>query len=146
MDHTGTGPLTDGRAWATHLGGVVDPLQGQVAEDHGHQVGEGADGVVHGPGGVRRVLWERGQHGPRESVVDQALHEHQRQRVREFLGAVRAARDLLLQYAVEEVAHEYAGRTHRELVPFVHDAGSATDEHQRTRPTSTSGHGERTPH
>lgn len=118
-----------------YLGGIVDPLQGHVAEDHGQQVGEGADRVVRRPGDVGRVLGERGQHGPCERVVHHALHEHQRQRVRKLLGAVRTTRDPLLEYAVEEVAHEYAGGAHRELGPFVHRAASSRLRPFRTRNT-----------
>jgi len=106
----------------TDLSGVVDPLEGHVAENHGQQIRDGADRVVSGSGRVDRLFRERAQHGSRERVVHHALHEHQRQRVRELLAqsAVRASRDLFLEYPVEEIAHEYADGARRELRPFVH--------------------------
>lgn len=36
------------------------------------------------------------------------------------MRAVRASGDLLLEYAVEEIAHEYSGSANGELNPFVH--------------------------
>jgi len=97
-------------------------LQRHVAEDHGQQVRDRADGVVRRSRRVGALFGERFEHEPRERIVDHALDEHQRQRVRELfaLRAVRAPCDLLLEYPVEEIAHEYAGGADGELGPFVH--------------------------
>lgn len=97
-------------------------MQGHIAENHRQQVRDGAQSVVNGSGRVDRLFRERANHGSRERVVHHALHEHQRQRVREFLAlsAVRAPSDLLLEYPVEEIAHKYADSARRELGPFVH--------------------------
>jgi len=102
-------------------------LQRHVAEDHGQQVSDRADGVVHRFRRVRALFGERFEHEPSESIIDDALHEHQRQRVGELfaLSAVSAPCDLLLEYAVEEIAHEYAGGADGKLGPFVHASSAA---------------------
>jgi len=102
-------------------------LQRHVAENHGQQVRDRTDSVVRRFRRVRAVFGERFEHEPCERIVDHALHEHQRQRIRELfaLRAVRAPGDLLLEYPVEEIAHEYAGSADGELGTFVHGLSTA---------------------
>ena len=63
---------------ANHLCGVVHPGQRLVAAHHGQQVGEGADGVVGGLGGV--LLWcgEHEAHDEGVEIVGNALEEDKR--------------------------------------------------------------------
>lgn len=112
---------------STYLSGIVDPLQSHVTENHGQQVRDRTDSVVRRLRRVGALFGKRFEHKPRERIVDHALHEHQRQRVRELfaLRAVRAPGDLLLEYPVEEVAHEYAGGADSELGTLVHGSSTA---------------------
>lgn len=98
-------------------------MQRHVTENHSQQVRDCADGVVRGLGRVSRLLGKRFQHSSGKSIVDHALHEHQRQRVSELfvLRTVRASGDLFLENPVEEITHEYAGGADGEFRPFVHD-------------------------
>jgi len=102
-------------------------LQRHVAEDHCQQVCGRADGVVRRFRRVGALFREHFEHEPRERIVDHALHEHQRQGVGELfaLRAVSAPCDLLLEYPVEEIAHEYAGGADGELGTFVHGSSAA---------------------
>lgn len=106
----------------TDLSRIVDPLQGHVAENHGRQVCDRTNRIVRGPSRVDRLFGKSFQHDSRKRIVDHALHEHQRKGVRELFAvrAIRTSCDLLLEYAIEEIAHEYADSADGELRSFVH--------------------------